>query len=197
MTSELIAFLRGHIPVDSLPERIELPPSLWQQMDELWQCSIANIKQGVVQEYGGLLVLDLQDRLQLVNVVSGDAFRLQLRFERHEDYVGTFHTHPNLHGMIVAFSAADFADTVNAGEMLSLLQSGPEIYALFRSENTPTYVDGAELARYARMARDFYVSSGFSIEDAIYQANIELCVELRLALYGGFSGEVLERIVRP
>lgn len=197
MTPELIAFLRGRISIDGLTERIELPQSLRQQIDMLWHSSVADIKRGIVQEHGGLLVLDPQDRLQLVNIVSGDAFRLQLCFERHEDYVGTFHTHPNLYGMAIAFSAADFADAVNAGEMLSLLQSGPEIYALFRSENTPAYVDGVELARYTLMSRNFYVDSGFSIEDAIYQTNVELCIELRLAFYSGFSGRALERIVRP
>jgi hypothetical protein len=99
--------------------------------------------------------------------------------------------------MVLAFSAADFTDAVNAGEMLSLLQSGPEIYALFRSESTPTYVDGTELARYALMSHNFYVDSGLSIGDAIYQTNVELCIELRLAFYSGFSGRVLERIIRP
>ncbi len=45
-TDPLIEFLRGRLSWRDLLEEITLPDELWQQMDELWQRSIAHIGEG-------------------------------------------------------------------------------------------------------------------------------------------------------
>lgn len=50
-TNRFIEFLRGRLSWRDLPEEITLPDSLWQQMDELWQLSIAHIAEGRVSEW--------------------------------------------------------------------------------------------------------------------------------------------------
>ncbi|MFQ5858845.1 MAG: hypothetical protein ACE5LU_24865 [Anaerolineae bacterium] len=44
---------------------------IWYQMDELWQRSIAHIAEGWISEWGGVLILDENDYLRLVNIVQG------------------------------------------------------------------------------------------------------------------------------
>ncbi len=60
MTHELIAFLHGRIPIDELPERIELSRSLWRQLDTLWQRSVAEIKRGRVIRQWHIMVVRLR-----------------------------------------------------------------------------------------------------------------------------------------
>jgi len=79
MTPQLLAFLQERASLAELPDTLELPAALWQHMNQLWQRSVSEIEEGIVQEWGGLLVLDEQVGLKLVNIVSGEALQLRLQ----------------------------------------------------------------------------------------------------------------------
>lgn len=198
MTPELIAFLRGRIPADNLPEQIELPQSLWQQMAELWQRSVAEIKRGRVLEWGGVLVLDEEERLRLVNVVAGTGEQVKLVLPSRMTFVGTFHTHPYADGTTgIAFSGADIADAINSGERLSLLQSGHDVFALLRTLLTPWRVSRTLLKAQHKAAHDFYLMQRFSEQDAVHYATTDLCEAYGLAFYSGLAFERLIEVYRP
>jgi len=195
----LIAYLRGEISTDELPSQLHLPEELWQQMDELWQRSIADIDRGVVREWGGVLILDPQGHLRLANVVGGSAERLVIRYDVPEGtVVGSFHTHPYADGTTgVGFSGQDIADMLNTGERLSLLQSGREIFALLRTEKTPDGVDALHLRALHMALYEEYRRRGLSVQRAVHYANVELCEYLWLAFYTGLAGRPLEEVYRP
>ena len=52
-TLALLAYLRGLIPLDTLPDTLTFDDALWQAMDDLWQRSIARIDEGIVVKWGG------------------------------------------------------------------------------------------------------------------------------------------------
>lgn len=142
----LIRFLRGELSWRDLPEELVLPDSLWQQMNELWQRSVARIAEGQVREWGGVLVLDDEGHLHLVDIVQGSEDRVQLTAVSRKLFVGSFHTHPYADGTTgIAFSGADIADIINSRELISLVQSGRDVYMIIRTDETPDHVDRASL----------------------------------------------------
>ena len=56
-TPALLAYLRGSISLGNLPGILTFDHGLWQAMDDLWQRSVARLKEGIVVEWGGLLEL--------------------------------------------------------------------------------------------------------------------------------------------
>lgn len=196
----LIAYLRGEISTDELPSQLHLPEELWQQMDELWQRSIADIDRGVVREWGGVLVLDPQGQLRLTNVVAGTSGQVGIAFTPvHGTIVGSFHTHPYADGTTgVGFSGQDIADTINGGELLSLLQSGLEVFALLRTEHTPMRVDAAHVKeQHNRLLHHYVIQEGMGVMRAVRYTNAMLCEHYGLAYYYGVTYDVLEEVYKP
>lgn len=198
--SSLIAYLRGEISTDELPSQLHLPPALWQQMNDLWQRSIAEIERGVVQEWGGALILDPHGRLQLVRPVAGTQGQVRIvPGSVRGAVVGSFHTHPYPDGTTgIGFSARDIADTINGGEKLSLLQSGLEVFALLRTEYVPTRVDLLHLQdQHDRLLQYYVFQENMDITRAVRYANAALCEPYGLAYYYGVAFDELEEVYRP
>lgn len=201
MTSQidpLIEFLRGRLSWRDLPEEITLPESLWQQMDELWQRSIAHIAEGRVSEWGGTLVLDEENRLKLVNFVEGTAEYIALDHTTEDTFVGTFHTHPTPDNVMgIAFSGIDIADAINSGERLSLVQSGRHVFALLRTDETPLQVDLQQcVVSFEGQALE-YLGQGMPLARATRYANIDLCQQFDLCFYEGIVFDNLVEEYRP
>lgn len=199
MTSkELIAFLRGEIDSTALPTEIELDKSLWQAMDSLWQRSVQRIAQGEVSEWGGTLILDAEDRLKLVNVRQGTRGYVAIESDTPDQPVGSFHTHPYPDGTTgIGFSGADIADTINSGELLSIVQSGHEVFALLRTELTPTWVNRSRLQREHDDLHYDYLGRVLSVQEAVHYTNVDMCEVYSLAFYVGVTFHKLEEVHRP
>jgi len=197
-TNPLIEFLRGRRSWRDLPEEITLPDDLWRQMDGLWQRSIARIAEGQVSEWGGVLVLDEQDNLKLVNIVEGTRERVQLRIALDRTFVGSFHTHPYADGTTgIAFSGPDIADAVNSGELISILQSGRDVYAVVRTDETPSHVYRESLKNRHETLHWQYLGQGMPDEQAVYYTNLDICEDCGLAMYVGRVFESLWEAYRP
>jgi hypothetical protein len=139
----LLRLCLGELTSTELPAIIDLG-NVMHEFDNLWEQSIRDIERGAVAECGGALVLDQTGDLTLVNVTVGEADQLQLNLDVGTDglLVGTFHTHPHVSGVRgVAFGVRDFALAINSGSTLSLVHSGRYLYALIRTEFTPTTVN--------------------------------------------------------
>ena len=67
-TPALLAYLQGLISLNALPGILTFDHGLWQAMDDLWQRSVARLKEGIVVEWGGLLEL-WRRRLRLARTV--------------------------------------------------------------------------------------------------------------------------------
>jgi len=199
MTSkELIAFLRGEIDSTALPAEIELDKSLWQAMDGLWQRSVQRITQGKVTEWGGTLMLDTEDRLRLVKVRQGTRGYVTIESDTPDQFVGSFHTHPYPDGTTgIGFSGADIADTISSGELLSIVQSGQEVFALLRTELTPTWVNRSRLQREHDDLHYDYLGRVLSVQRAVHYTNVDLCEAYGLAFYVGVTFHKLEEVYRP
>jgi len=197
-TNELITFLRGRLDIADLPQKLELDTSLWRAMDELWQRSVQHIAQGRVSEWGGVLVLDEKDNLKLVNVVKGTEKYLPLRRPTQHTFVGSFHTHPYSDGTTgIAFSGGDIADTINSGELISIVQSGKEVFVLFRTEATAPFADRYRLKFQYKALHDNYLAQGRSEQDAVHYTNMDLCEMYSLAFYSGQVFHPLEEVYKP
>ena len=167
-------------------------------MNELWQRSIAHIDTGCVAEWGGVLVLDERDDLKLVGITEGTRERVQLKIVASEHFVGSFHTHPYADGTTgIAFSGADIADAINNGERISIVQSGQDVYMLVRTDQTPSHVDRALVKRRHEELYWEYLGQGMSDQKAVYYADLDLCMEYRLAMYVGRVFEPLWEAYRP
>jgi len=116
------------VPLGALPDTLSFDDTLWQVMDDLWQRSVARIGEGIVVEWGGLLEIR-GEHLYLVRHVSGTSTGLRLVAPPASPFVGSFHTHPDPLGHTgIGFSGADFADAINQGEHISLVQSGQDVF---------------------------------------------------------------------
>jgi len=194
----LIEFLRGRLSWRELPEEITLADSLWSRMDELWQRSIAHIAEGRVNEWGGVLVLGEQDDLKLANIVEGTGERVQLSIAWGETFVGSFHTHPYADGTTgIAFSGADIADAINNEELISIVQSGQDVYAVVRTDEAPSHVDRESLKNRHETLYWQYLGQGMSDEKAVYYTNLDICQDCGLAMYVGRVFESLWEAYRP
>jgi len=196
-TPVLLAYLQGSVPLDALPNALTLDESLWQSMDGLWQRSVARLSEGIVVEWGGLLRLQ-RNRLRLVNTVSGTAEGLILTMPADSRFVGSFHTHPHAAGYVgIGFSGADVADTVNQGERISVVQSGPHIFVLLRTEKTPSSLNVDDWrSRMNTLFEEAYQQRS-SILAASLVANRATCQDLALTLYYGRVFRPLVEVYRP
>ena len=113
-------------------------------------------------------------------------------------FVGSFHTHPYPDGITgIGFSGADIADTINSGELLSIVQSGQEIFALLRTEFTPARVNRLRLQREHDDLHYDYLGRVRSVQIAVHYTNADLCQAYGLAFYTGLMFHALEEMYRP
>lgn len=196
-TPALLAYLRGLIPLDTLPDTLTFDDALWQAMDDLWQRSIARIDGGIVVEWGGLLEIR-GEHLHLTRHVRGTSVGLRLVVPPGSPFVGSFHTHPDPLGCTgIGFSGADFADMVNQGEHVSLVQSGQDVFMLLRTEHTPLTANVDELrARMNTLFEQAYRMRR-SIIAASLVANQTISQEMTLAFYYGRVFRQLVEVYRP
>jgi hypothetical protein len=196
-TPALLAYLQGLISLDTLPGILTFDHGLWQAMDDLWQRSVARLKEGIVVEWGGLLEL-WRRRLQLVRPVSGTAEGLRLIVPLGSRFIGSFHTHPHPAGHTgIGFSGADFADTANQGERISLVQSGQHIFMLLHTEGTPSNLDVDEWRSRMNTLFERAYRERRNVLQASLIANKAICQDLVLALYYGHVFRRLVEVYRP
>ena len=196
-TPELIAYLQEKIPLGQLPETVKLSELLWHEMDKLWQMSVVNIESGVVVEWGGLLVIQ-EGELALIELTEGTDTHIRLVVPALTDFVGSFHTHPHASGYTgIGFSGADFADMVNQGERVSVVQSGQHLFMILRTENTPaTTVVNKWRVRMNSLFEQSYKERQ-DILAASLVANQTISRELGLAFYYGWAFRQLVEVYRP
>ncbi|MBM3240100.1 hypothetical protein FJZ31_27765 [Candidatus Poribacteria bacterium] len=188
----------GRLTSSELPKSIKLT-EIYDNMSDLWERSIAQLRSGIVTEWGATLVI-AKEMLAFKNIVSGTDSRVAtfIEVESSETFVGTFHTHPYEDSTTgVAFSGADIASAINNRENISLVQSGHKIFMLLRTEYTSRNVDAfnVELAFQAMVFNA--MTLGKSFIDAVFLANRRLCQIYRLALYAGKIYNSLKGVYLP
>ncbi len=168
-------------------------------MNRLWRRSVRHIKRGVVTEYGATIVWQ-RGRLRLVNIVEGtsDDVTLVLTLRSGQRYVGFFHTHPYEEGDTgIAFSGADFAVAFDTDAAIAVVQSGDYLFALVRTEQTPSTVDLAAVEEEGDELIEQFINDDLPFDEAVLRASLELCARYGWALYAGTSDGVLEVLLRP
>jgi hypothetical protein len=183
----------------NLPKELDLTP-LFEDIEQLWQNSIAGIADGVVIEYAATIVLKADGTIALTNEVRGDSSGVTpvLCVETSETFIGTFHTHPRTDGLMpMPFSADDIVSAIILGEKVSVMRSGNTIFALVKTEETATTAD-------LKKAQNEFTSvvlnlrrRAVSILDAIWVANRILCIKYGLALYVGTINQPLKEVYKP
>jgi hypothetical protein len=196
-TPALLAYLRGAIPLDALPDTLTFDDALGQAMNDLWQRSVVRLSEGIVVEWGGLLELQ-QRRLRLIRPVSGTDESLRLVIPIGSRVIGSFHTHPEPSGYTgIGFSGADFADMANQGERISLVQSGRDVFMLLRTENTPSGLNVGEWRTREDALFERTYRARANILAASLISNRAICQDLALAFYYGHVFGRLVEVYRP
>jgi len=177
-------------PAES-PKHIELGQPVAQEMDTLWQKSVQDMDKGVLKEHAATLVKGQEGELKLVNPVEGTENSVipNLDIAEGEEFLGTFHTHPNE----TAFSDQDIASALENQEKISLVRSGDETYALVRTDKTVKEVDADEVKdAFHQEVNKYMEARNVSRPEAIYIANLEMCRRYGLAFYHGKGGSLRE-----
>jgi hypothetical protein len=167
-------------------------------IERLWEASIRDIELGVVREHAALLVWE-RGNLRLTNIVEGtdDEVEPSYQLAVGQQFVGTFHTHPYVTGMMgMAFSGADIASALADGENLSIVHSGNQISGLARTELTPKFVDTETIENSASASFRSFIHY-FPLPIAILKMNLALCKRYRLAFYSGNTTGRLRLEFRP
>jgi hypothetical protein len=195
----LLRLCLGELTSAELPAIIDLD-DLMHEFDRLWEQSVCDIERGIVVECGGVLILDQTGDLTLDNVTIGEADRLQLNMEvgGNKLFVGTFHTHPHVSGVRgAAFGTRDFAFAINSGSILALVHSGRYLYALVRTEFTPTTVSVDSLRKGFDKILAHERDLGYTVLEALLETNLWLCERYGLAFYYAEPPDPLQEIYRP
>lgn len=170
------------------------------EMERLWARSILHLDKGRVVEWGATIVLTEDKRLRLVGIAEGNAESVipELEMDEGEEFIGTFHTHPYEDGTTgMAFSGIDIAGAINNGEKISVVQSGRDIFALVRTEETSVKVDAQRLDQELNIAYRGYVEMGLADQEALLAANLDACEKYRLAFYWGTVPQRLLEVYKP
>ena len=137
---------------------------------------------GHSKEQGGTIVADAAGRLQIQNLggtgSTAGTFSPDLTPKEPAKYtvVGILHTHPydrtegSYNG--VSFSGGDIAYLINNHHLISVVQSGPRIFAIVRTALTPPQVDfdtvnddqNAAIQELVRKHRTFQQASRIEVE---------------------------------
>lgn len=183
----------GTLTVQDLPESLELCGQIVQQIDELWKRMVGDPDH---KEQGACILFDSECNLRLDQVADEQSpvhVMPKCRAWDCDDHLGFFHTHWYLDGEEqVGFSHSDFAGFLQDGESLSLVRSGNQVFALMRTNATPTafILPENELLQYRSVFLHYYGIES-SQPEAQLKANRELCKELGMAFYRALLGEPL------
>lgn len=134
------------------PQTLRLPPAMVGIMKSQWRASFPG---GHQHEQGGTIVADRAGMLSIQNV-GGERGVLKnqshlflpdikLRDPAHYKVIGLFHTHPydkeSGWATGVSFSGGDMGTLILASILLSVVQSGSQVFAFVKTKLTPAYVD--------------------------------------------------------
>ena len=163
----------------------------------------ASYPRGRSKEQGGTIVADASGTLSVEhlggmgstsgtfspNLVSSNAAKFRV--------VGVFHTHPydrtegSYNG--VSFSGADIAHLINNRYFISVVQSGPRLFAIVRTMQSPTWVDYNQLNKDQNAAVLRRTTQGRTFQQASRIEAEAIAPKYSLAYYQGSDG-VLTRV---
>jgi hypothetical protein len=187
---------------ETAPSTIDLPASVQAQLNQLFMDSSRDVNHLTVdREMACTLVIEKKTgALLVVNKHPGTDGSSSPDYTIGDDQelVGTFHTHPDRSGRVLAFDAADAANFVNSSERVRIIQSQKQQYMYLRTGKTPASAAKTMLKdRFDKLSKP-QVEGQLDVThsqatDAVSRALAEL---LRLALYRGANG-ALKRIYPP
>lgn len=195
----LKSLFEGKLKSNELPSGLDLN-AIATDMNNLWKRSIRDIKQGVVYECAGTIVLDTSGHLRLVNKIEGtsDLVSPDVKINVCQRFVGIFHTHPYEDETTgIAFSGGDIVSAINGKEQISIVQSGEEVFAIVRTEKTPTSVNYIDIKKELEDLFKAYLRRRMSIQHAVITANLDICKHCGLAFYYGKIYQELEGVYFP
>ena len=153
---------------------------------------------GRSKEHGGTIVADASGRLSVQNLggLTSDSgsfsYNLIVRDGARFTVVGTFHTHPydRTEGSYtgVSFSGPDIANFINRRLVISVVQSGPRLFALVSTARTPVSVDRATIAAAQESAMRERMGEGRTFQQASRVAAESIAPIFGLAYYQGIHG---------
>jgi len=163
----------------------------------------ASFPGGHARERGGTIVADREGRLGVQNIgghgSTASSFFPNLTVKEPGRFktIGTFHTHPYdadsgwVRG--VSFSGADIAHLLNNLLTISVVQSGPRLFAYIRTALSPTPVDHAGLNGVQNGTIWALQDKGRTFQQASRIAAQQVASMYSLAYYQGANG-VLTRV---
>ena len=216
MEDTLRRLAQGQVPSSQLPRAFSVD-DLRLGLAELCHRAFKILPQA---EWGACILLQ-GDHLRLTHHVGGWKTGVTPNCEpgEHRDgvYVGFVHVHlpdkaSGKHYM--GFSSQDYRATLADGDNLALVCNGPEVYALVRTSDKtrkPEIVGDKEFSDWQDLYSTFIqqakaalgstrrtrTASGAILDQALWQANREICIRLGFAFYRGLWGDPLVRVLQP
>ena len=169
-------------------------------MRRLWNASIRHIESGMVLEHAATLVYDTEGKVKLAHPLAGTPDGVVPNYDvaEGEILIGTFHTHPYENGLTgMAFSGEDIASAINEAEWISLVQSGDDVFALIRTDQTVSQIHPHVVVGQVNNLYNSLLNRRLSSPDALWIANLQICKIYGLAFYAGKAKEKLEVIFQP
>jgi hypothetical protein len=185
------------------PPTLRLPPAMVAIMTAQWRASFPG---GHQHEQGGTIVADRHGDLSIQNI-GGERGVLhqhshlflpdvKLRDAARYSVVGTFHTHPydKSGGWAtgVSFSGGDMGVLILTSFLLSVVQSGSDLFAFVKTKLTPAYVDKWELHKQSEEEVWMRMKAGQSFAQGSRAMAEGHALRFGFAYYRG-SGNVLTR----
>lgn len=196
--AKLVAARTVFIGNGSPSKTITFSPELSAVFDQLWTDSFPG---GRAMEHGGVLVTDGSGAMTLVGAGAGlspaaGSFQPDLTASPGQTVKGVFHTHPYdaTEGghTNVSLSGADAAYMINNGHEMIVAKSGPGIFVLKRTPETPASVDYRQVDDDQNARIWELTSSGKTFPEASRQATKETADRLHLKYYEGTNDTATE-----
>jgi hypothetical protein len=166
---------------------------------------------GRSQEHGGLLVKNADGSWEFKRGEAGQSAMWTQNYddlEEGEVLVALLHTHPydaTEGGFThVSFSGQDLAMLVASDEPITVVQSGPGMFAVAKSKEFDDWISRYSWSQrdsiYRQMVQHFEqtmqraMNSGRSFPDAIDDAVVAVAKKYKLVYYKGEAGEALKRV---
>ncbi len=158
---------------------------------------------GRSNERGGTIVTDAQGELSIQNIgglkSTKGSFTPNLTVTDPKKFriIGTFHTHPydrtehSYNG--VSFSGADFAVMILDHLTISILRSGPRLFALINTAQAPATIDYDKIDNDQNAAIKQMIKQGRTFQQASRILAEQIAPTYGMAYYQGLNG-VLTRV---